>query len=212
MTASQPDLVRARFWFALLLLLWGSLVALAATTGGTQAIPTPLVPGPLVVLLLLPVVFYARSPGLRALVAAEDLRWLTLFHVWRLPAGLAFLWYGVQGELPWVFAALAGWGDAAAGVLALVVVALRPRRTRDGARRGYVAFHLFGLLDFVVAVGTGFTFSLLGHPLMGAVQALPLVLIVFVGVPVTGALGLVTLHRLVQATEDETRPAAVSSS
>jgi hypothetical protein len=194
MTASQPDLVRARFWFALLLLLWGSLVALAATTGGTQAIPTPLVPGPLVVLLLLPVVFYARSPGLRALVAAEDLRWLTLFHVWRLPAGLAFLWYGVQGELPWVFAAL------------------RPRRTRDGARRGYVAFHLFGLLDFVVAVGTGFTFSLLGHPLMGAVQALPLVLIVFVGVPVTGALGLVTLHRLVQATEDETRPAAVSSS
>jgi hypothetical protein len=34
---------------------------------------------------------------------------------------------------------------------------------------------------------------------MGAVQELPLVLIVFFGVPVTGALGLMTLHRLVRA-------------
>jgi ABC-type bacteriocin/lantibiotic exporter with double-glycine peptidase domain len=59
------------------------------------------------------------------------------------------------------------------------------------------------MLDFAVAVGTGFTFSLLGHPLMASVQALPLVLIVFVGVPVTGALGLATLHRLLRDTDEE---------
>lgn len=39
------------------------------------------------------------------------------------------------------------------------------------------------MLDFVVAVGSGFIFSVLDDPLMRAVQVLPLALIVFFGAP-----------------------------
>lgn len=99
----------------------------------------------------------------------EDLRWLALFHVWRVPAGLAFLWYGAQGEIPGLFAKLAGWGDVAVGVLAVGAVAISPRCTARTARWGYIAFHSFGMLDFVVAVGTGLPFSVVGNPPMDAV-------------------------------------------
>jgi len=68
------------------------------------------------------------------------------------------------------------------------------------------------MLDFVVAVGTGLTFSMLGNPLMASVTTLPLVLIVFWGVPVTGALGIATLHRLMCAPDEHSgAPAAVAS-
>ena len=207
MTISRPTLHTARRQFGLLILLWGGLVALAAAAGLTQAIPTLLVPLPIVVALATPLLLYARSERLQAIVAAEDLRWLTLFHAWRIPAGLAFLWYGAQGDLPALFSTLAGWGDVAAGVLAILAVLVLPQ-LRRGQRAGYLAVHTFGMLDFAVAVGTGFVFSVLGNPLMGAVQALPLVLIVFFGVPVTGAIGLMTLHRLVRD-PTEASPASV---
>jgi hypothetical protein len=90
-----------------------------------------------------------------------------------------------------------GWlayGALNAGLLLRVVFGLaRVPRWRFGS---YVGFHLFGFADFVVAVGTGVTFSLLGDPLMETLQVLPMVLIPLFGVPVTGALHLMTLHRL----------------
>jgi hypothetical protein len=115
MTVSKSELSTTRRRFGGLLLIWGGLVALAATAGLTQAIPTVFVPLPIGVALALPLLLYARSERLQAMVAAEDLRWLTLFHAWRIPAGLTFLWYGAQGELPALFSTLAGWGDVAAG-------------------------------------------------------------------------------------------------
>lgn len=47
-----------------------------------------------------------------------DLRALTLFNVWRVPAALAFFYYGSQGDLPTAFVRNAGWGDLIAGLLA----------------------------------------------------------------------------------------------
>jgi hypothetical protein len=209
MTVSKSELSTTRRRFGGLLLIWGGLVALAATAGLTQAIPTVFVPLPIGVALALPLLLYARSERLQAMVAAEDLRWLTLFHAWRIPAGLTFLWYGAQGELPALFSTLAGWGDVAAGGLAIGAVLVLPR-LRRGQRAGYLAVHAFGMIDFAMAVGTGFTFSVLGTPLMGAVQELPLVLIVFFGVPVTGALGLMTLHRLVRLPVEQRASSSVS--
>lgn len=60
----------------------------------------------------------------------------------------------------------------------------------------YVAFHIFGLLDFIVAVGTGLTLTLLETPLIENVAGFPIVLIPLFGVPVTGALHIILLHRL----------------
>jgi hypothetical protein len=205
--ATPSRLGRARVYFLAGLLGWTVLVVGAAATGATTALPTAAVPVPLLLVLGALVGAYARSPRLQAVVAAEDLRLLTAFHGWRIPAGLAFLAYGAQGALPSLFATVAGWGDVIAGGLALGAALLLPGQGAAvrsvSVRRRYVALHAFGMLDFAVAVGTGFTFSLLGHPLMASVQALPLVLIVFVGVPVTGALGLATLHRLLRDTDEE---------
>lgn len=207
MSNPRLDLSFARSWFAFLVLVWGGLVALFAARGVIDALPTATVRIVLGGLIALPVGLYARYPRLQMLVEAEDLRWLTLFHIWRLPAGLAFLWHGAQGDIPSLFAALAGWGDVAAGVLAAGAVAILPQCSGDTAQWGYVAFHSFGMLDFAVAVGTGLTFSLLGNPLMEAVRGLPLALIVFFGVPVTASLSIATLHRLFPAPLTEFSPA-----
>lgn len=201
------DLITARYRFGLLVVVWGSVVGLSAATGVIQALPTPVVPLVLGALIAVPVGLYAQSARMTEVIMTEDLRWLTLFHVWRLPAGLAFLWYGAQGEIPSLFATTAGWGDVAAGVLSVGTVAMLPRCRAAVTRAGYVAFHVFGMLEFVVAVGTGFVFSVLGNPLMDAVRVLPLALIVFFGVPVTGSLGIATLHRLVRAPAQEPSPA-----
>lgn len=63
-------------------------------------------------------------------------------------------------------------------------------------RPSLLAFHLFSFADFAVAVGTGFSFSLLDDPLMGTLKTFPLALIPLFGVPLTGALSIIALHRL----------------
>jgi len=107
--------------------VWGLLVAAGAGVGLTQAIPTVLVPLPIALLLGVPLLVYSRSVALQAAVADTRIQALTLFHAWRIPAGMAFLWYGAQGQIPGLFALLAGWGDIAAGGLVIVTVAASQR-------------------------------------------------------------------------------------
>ena len=189
----RPHAARVGAAVSAVLGAWLALVVVGGAAGWFRPVPTPLVPVPVALGLAGLLVAHARSGPLRAWVRRADLRALTLLHAWRVPAGLAFLWFGARGELPALFATLAGWGDVTAGVLALGAPLWHGRRD---ARRWYVAFHAFGMADFVVAVGTGFAFSLAGDPLMDSVKVLPLALVVLFGVPVTGAFGLVTLDRL----------------
>jgi hypothetical protein len=163
--------------------------------GVTTLLPTRLLPFPIALGIVLPLLVYARSEAFRAYISAADLRTLTLFNVWRVPAALAFFYYGAQGELPALFVRNAAWGDLIAGVLAPIVV-LGLARLAAIRRASFIGFHLFSFADFVVAVGTGFAFSLLNDPLMGTLKALPMAIIPLFGVPVTGALSLMTLHRL----------------
>ena len=64
-----------------------------------------------------------------------------------------------------------------------------PRRHSVCRRRRnrYWVFHLFGFADFVVAVGTGLTYFLLNDPRMSGIQTLPMALIPFYGVGISGA-------------------------
>src|SRR5438045_622127 len=52
-----------------------------------------------------------------------DIRWLVIFHVTRMIAGIYFLALCHRGELPCAFALAAGWGDILVALLALVAVA-----------------------------------------------------------------------------------------
>lgn len=191
--AESHPTVHRRFLIALT--LWG-LAAVAATASGLAAsLPIRLLPLPIVLLIAAPLLVYARSGAFRSYIHALDLRSLTLFHVWRVPAALAFFFYGAQGELPLWFVRNAGWGDLVAGTLAPLAVFAVARVPRL-AFGGFVAFHVFSVADFVVAVGTGLTFSLLGDPLMTTMKEAPMAIIPLFGVPLTGALSIMTLHRL----------------
>lgn len=173
---------------------WLALVLLLAGTGLLAQLPTQLLPAPIALSLTALLLLYARVPAFRDYLHALDLRTLSLFNVWRIPAALAFFHYGAQGELPAAFVRNAAWGDLIAGVLAIPVALWALGFGRRLA--AFTGYHLFSITDFVVAVGTGFYFSLLGDPLMGTLKHLPMAVIPLFGVPITGAFSLMTLHRL----------------
>ncbi len=172
------------------LAIWGMAVATAAQTGLYGRLYPPLL-APLVALgIFVPIAIYAASAPFRRTIAAIGLRRLTLLHVWRIPAAIVFFWYGSQGLLPETFVRNAAWGDLIAGIFALVVSILPESRNR------YLAFHIFGFADFVLAVATGLTLTLQGDPRMAAIQTLPLALIPLYGVGISGATHIMAFHLL----------------
>lgn len=163
------------------LAVWGLAVITASGTGLYRSLPPLLLASVIALGIMIPVIFYALSKGFRAYIEAIGLPWLTSFHIWRIAAALTFFWYGTHKLLPDVFIRNAGWGDFIAGFLALGVTLL-PK-----TRAGYLVFHLFGFADFVVAVGTGLTLFLLSDTRMAAIGTLPMALIPFYGVGISGA-------------------------
>ena len=140
--------------WAVAVALWGTAIGALSLTGGLSWM-SPLALGPLVAVgMAAPVAVVRRSPHQRRLVREVDLAHLTWFNV------------GAQGLLPAPFVTNAACGDLIAGGLAPVVV-LAARHVAARRRTGaYLAFHLFSFGDFLVAVGTGLTFTVLGDPLM----------------------------------------------
>jgi hypothetical protein len=126
-------------------------------------------------------------------VDAIGLRRLTLFHIWRIPAGVLFLYYGATGGLPLAFALIAGVGDILAGLGASTLLA--SDATIERLRR----IHRFGFADFVTAVGTGLAFTLFGDPLMATLTTLPMALIPLFGVGLSGATHIVALYSMRRA-------------
>lgn len=63
-------------------------------------------------------------------------------------------------------------------------------------RARFLAFHLFGLADFVLAVGTGLAFSLADDRQMATIATFPLVMIPLFGVGVSGASHIIALDLL----------------
>lgn len=107
--------------------------------------------------------------------------------------GGVFLIAMLLGDLPPAFALPAGLGDIAVGIAAFFVA----RRETQTAW-----FHVFGLLDLVVAVSMGFLAGLgpaqliPASPSTLAVSVLPLVLIPTTAVPLLAALHVAALTRL----------------
>lgn len=135
-------------------------------------------------------IIYFKNQNIRRYLSTFSYKSLTILNVWRIPAGAAFLYYGWQNWLPEQFVFNAGYGDLIVGIIAPLIFLLPESIPK------YVAFHIFGLLDFVVAVGTGLSLTLLETPLIENVAGFPIVLIPLFGVPITGALHIVLLHRL----------------
>ena len=176
----------------LTLLIWAIAVALGGYFEVFKRLPLPSVALFAVTSLATLLFLYYRNPAVNAYIASLPPRNLVIFHLWRIAAGFAFLYYGSQSLLPEPFVMNAGYGDLAVGFLVPIIL-----MGRESTQK-YIAFHLFGLLDFVVAVGTGLTFTLLQIPLMENIAAFPIVLIPLFGVPITGASSLMALDTLLK--------------
>jgi hypothetical protein len=96
---------------------------------------------------------YRASPGVRAWALGIDIRILTAMQGWRV-IGLVFLALYAFDLLPGVFAWPAGLGDAAVAAGAVVVLAAILRQAPNW-RRQVFWLNIAGLVDFVVAIGTG---------------------------------------------------------
>lgn len=157
----------------LVLVIWGAGVAYAAARGwfyGRPGEPPVAMLAALGFPVLTFVFGYAFSPRFRHWVLQLDRRRLVLLHTWRM-LGLAFVFLYFAGQLPALFAYLAGIGDALVALGATLLVMTWLDRPVVPAGRGLLVWNTFGLLDFVVAVSVG-VLTRSGAPLdMGAVDS-----------------------------------------
>jgi hypothetical protein len=174
-------------WFVIALTVWAACGFIAAWNGLISSVPR-LVLGPLLLVeTVIPILVYYRSRRFHAYISSIDLKHLTIFHLWRLLAGFTFVAYGSQHLLPHTFVRNAGYGDILVGLLVPVVLVL-PRGTGK-----YLVFHIIGMLDFILAVGTGITLTLQQVPLMWNLTTYPVILIPLLGVPISGAMHVMAL-------------------
>lgn len=170
--------------------LWFVAVLVLGWAGIFGGLPSA-APGVIAVLQMTGIVaLYRLNAPFRAFVRSVPFKHLTIFNIWRLPAGALFLHYGAQGLLPPLFVQNAAWGDIIAALLVPVVLMLPEWRAK------WAAFQVVGFADFIIAVGTGVMLNVLDTPGMGNIAELPLVLIPLFGVPITGAVHVIMLDRL----------------
>jgi hypothetical protein len=191
-----------RLFIAIIFALWFALVF---WLGAHAAFATPREAPPLLLLaaVLMPIAVFLVAfwtwRAFRDFVLKADLCLLTGAQAWRF-VGFGFLGFYAQGLLPGYFAWPAALGDMAIGLTApwLVVALLRQRSFATS--RAFIAWNIFGILDFVVAVGMGAIAPLLFADLARNVTTapmvhLPLVLIPTFLVPMFMILHLVALFR-----------------
>ncbi|ABW28126.1 hypothetical protein [Acaryochloris marina] len=172
--------------------IWGSTVAIAGSLNWFTLLPLPSLSILVVVSLAMLLLLYYTIPAIYTYLASLNPRHLILFHLWRIGAGITFLYYGSQALLPRQFVINAGYGDLAVGLLVPLILIGQPSLQK------YLVFHLLGQIDFAIAVGTGLTFTVLQVPLMENIATFPIVLIPLFGVPVTGASSIVAIDTLLK--------------
>ena len=188
---SRSEMTRITLGIVAVAGVWGAAVVAGAQTGFFASIYRPLIGVIVAASIIIPTLIYFASPKLRAYAANAGHDPILLFHTWRIPAALAFFWFGLQGALPTAFWVLAGTGDFIAGSYAAYLL-LQPQSARN-----YLSFHLFGFADFVLAVGTGLTFTFFFQdPRMALITVLPMALIPLWGVGISGVTHLVAFDML----------------
>jgi hypothetical protein len=150
---------RITVWLAITIpfTLWLAVVWALAVKGGFQPIPGVVRLPRLPIAILAPVIIglplLLRSKTIAAFLDATPAPWLIALQVYRIFGGI-FLVNWMHGTAAGVFAVPAGVGDVLTGIMALPV-ALSLASGTEGGRSAAMAWNVFGLLDFAVAVTMG---------------------------------------------------------
>ena len=134
-------------WLAI---IWSLAINGVFRPGGN---PLPLVPLAIFLPAIVGVPILLRSKRIGEVLDAMPASWLIGLQVYRVLGGI-FLVGWARGVVPGLFALPAGIGDVTTGLLALPVAYSLVSRS-GGAVSGAIAWNIFGLLDFTIAVGIG---------------------------------------------------------
>jgi hypothetical protein len=212
-----PAPTRSAIWLGIsaMVLAWYGLIMMLAKHDVFRASPTAKSPAlPLAVFgsvfLLLWLVL--RSDSMAKIVDATPLSWLVGAQFYRV-LGVIFLVLWGAGQLPWQFALPAGIGDFLVGLFAIRVALAATKGSTVSSNAAY-AWNVLGILDLVVALGTGFLtspgpFQLLAinHPNL-LVSRYPLVMIPAFMVPLSFILHGISLWKLRRMAETSASKAA----
>jgi hypothetical protein len=125
-----------------------------------------------------------------------ELRLLVLMHFVRF-VGIAFLVSSASADsLPDLFANRAGYGDIFAAITALALAVGFLPANNQFHRQLLMAWNIVGLLDLLLAVGTGVSIQLSGSEAMAPIVTAPLMYIPFYFVPLLLFIHLVIFYRL----------------
>jgi len=163
---------RRNVWLALLIpfTLWLAVIWGAAINGVFKPgnVP-PLLPFAIFLPVIIGVPMLLRSKRVGQVLDAMPGGWLIALQVYRV-FGSIFLVGWARNVIPGIFALPAGIGDVTTGLLALPV-AISLAAGTGGGRKAAIAWNIFGLLDFTVAVAIGITSS--PGPLQLIVPSIP---------------------------------------
>ena len=182
--------------------------------GATSRIPT--IEFGIFVPIIAGAIALRRSGTLRRILDATPQSWLVGVQLYRA-MGVIFLTLFAAGRLPGAFALPAGIGDILVGIEA-PLVALIYARGVPSRERLVRAWNLFGLLDLVVAVTTGFLTSPSPLQMLSPaapnelIAAFPLVMIPVFAVPVAVLLHLASLLKLRETPAHHTTPHGLAAS
>lgn len=174
-------------------IIWGLLSFYAGQSRFFEQFPRPVFGFTVMGIMLLLIAMYAWWKPFIAYANNIPLKAIAIFHAWRIFAGWIFL--ANAGALSQTFINNAAYGDIIAGFLGLSVLIF------GNTKRNYLIFNVLGMLDFIIAVGTGLTLTISGDTQMEKIIQLPLIMIPLFGVPLSGITHIISLNRLLRATE-----------
>jgi hypothetical protein len=196
----EPDRTVAFRWSAAVLIGWFLFSVALGLAGAYQAdaerIPT--IQYGIAIPILIGAWLIWRSPTVSRMINVVPQPWIIGVQLYRVLGGIFLILYATD-QMPGLFALPAGVGDITVGLLAPVVAlayARNPSRNGNLAR----AWNVFGILDLVVAVTTGFITSpsalFTYEPPNELISVFPLVLVAVYLVPLAILLHLASLAKL----------------
>jgi hypothetical protein len=156
----------------LLLGAWICLAAGVGVAGWLERANAPVIAGIVWALTALTLLGCWKVPLLQRWALTVELRWLVLLHVTRF-VGFYFFLLCSRGELPFAFAAPAGWGDIFVAALAILLLALSDARDW----RMLIIWNTIGLTDILFVVMTALRLGLEDQQSMHALREFPLSLL-----------------------------------
>lgn len=213
--APEAQYRRIPIAIAVVVLAWYGLTTVLAMRDVflvSAAVTFPALPVAVLIPIVVGTAVLLRSRTAAAVLDATPLSWLVGVQVYRV-VGVIFLLLWAAGSLPGEFALPAGIGDILTGLGAATLAPAIARGERNTRAAAYL-WNAFGLLDFVVALATGFLTSpgrfhllALDNPNLLA-TAYPLAMIPAFVVPFTTLLHVLCLWKLRRMAGEE---AAASS-